>query len=78
VIEAIKNSLKRLDLSYVDVFFAHCHDDATPMEEICRAFDWCVRKGLCHYWGTSSWKASYIFESIATCNKYDLILPVVE
>jgi len=48
------------------------------MEEICRAFDWCVRKGFCHYWGTSSWKASHIFEAFSICEKYNLIKPVTE
>jgi len=42
-------------MTYVDVYFAHRMDHLTPMEEICRAFDWCVRKGFTLYWGTSEW-----------------------
>lgn len=55
IIEGVKNSLKRLNLGYVDIVFAHRYDDATPLEETCRAFDWCIRKGLTTYWGTSEW-----------------------
>jgi len=62
----------------VDIFFAHAYDGNTPMEEICRAFDWCVRKGFCNYWGTSNWKASHIFEAFSMCNKYNLIAPITE
>jgi aryl-alcohol dehydrogenase-like predicted oxidoreductase len=48
------------------------------MEETCRAFDWCVRKGLCLFWGTSEWTAEQILEAIGVCDKLNLIKPVVE
>lgn len=48
------------------------------MEEICRAFDWCVRKGLCHYWGTSEWSASEIIEAYGVCDRLGLVRPVAE
>jgi len=48
------------------------------MEEICRAFDWVVRKGWAFYWGTSEWTATHIAEAHYTCDKYNLIKPVVE
>lgn len=36
VLEGINNSLRRLDLKYVDIVFAHRPDYETPLEEICR------------------------------------------
>jgi len=57
VIEAINNSLKRLQLDYVDVVFAHRHDDETPIEEIVRAFNWIIEKNKAFYWGTSEWSS---------------------
>lgn len=42
VIEGTKASLARLQMDYVDVLFAHRPDFATPMEEIVRAFNWCI------------------------------------
>lgn len=60
IIEGLKASLKRLQLSYVDVVFAHRPDHDTPLEETCRAFSWCIDHGLAFYWGTSEWTASKI------------------
>jgi len=28
------------------------------MEEVCRAMDWCINKGMALYWGTSEWTAA--------------------
>ena len=42
IIEGLKNCLKRLQLEYVDVVFAHRPDCATPLEETCRAFSWII------------------------------------
>lgn len=55
VIEGMRKSLKNLAFDYVDVVYCHRSDPSTPMEEICRAFDWIIRKGLAFYWGTSEW-----------------------
>lgn len=65
-------------MTYVDICFAHRPDPATPMEEICRAFDWCVRNGLCHYWGTSEWSACDILEAYGICDRLNLHKPVSE
>ena len=42
IIEGLKNSLKRLQLNYVDIVFAHRPDNETPLEETCRAFSWVI------------------------------------
>ncbi len=42
IIEGTRNSLKRLQMEYVDVIYAHRYDSATPLEEVCRAFSWVV------------------------------------
>lgn len=47
----------------MDIVFAHRYDPYTPLEEVCRAFDWVVRHGLALYWGTSEWTAQYILEA---------------
>ena len=39
IIEGTTNSLKRLQLDYVDIIFAHLFDPNTPMEEICLGFN---------------------------------------
>jgi len=57
IIEGCRASLKRLQLDYVDIIFAHRPDYSTPMEEIVRGFSWLIDNGLAHYWGTSEWTA---------------------
>jgi len=78
VIESAKNSLKRLQLDYVDVIFAHRADLDTPLEETCRAFDWIINKGWAFYWGTSEWSAARITEAIELCARLNLHAPIVE
>jgi len=78
VIEGTKNSLKRLQLDYVDVLFAHRPDYYTPVEETCRAFDYVINQGLAFYWGTSEWSADRIQEAFAVCDRLGLIKPIVE
>ena len=78
IIEGLRNSLKRLQLDYVDIVFCHRYDRYTPLEETCRAMDWVINQGLAHYWGTSQWTASQIMEAYKICDKLNLIPPVVE
>jgi len=78
IIEGLRNSLKRLQLDYVDVVYCHRYDRYTPLEETCRAMDWVINQGLAHYWGTSQWSASQIMEAYKICDKLNLIPPVVE
>jgi len=60
VIEGMRNSLKRLQLEYADIVFAHRPDYDTPLEEQVRAFSWLIDNGLTRYWGTSEWPATVI------------------
>lgn len=50
VVEGVKACLKRLQLDYVDVLFAHRPDPSTPIEETVRAFNWCIDQGMAFYW----------------------------
>jgi len=78
LIEGCTNSLKRLQMDYVDVLFASRYDDSTPLEEVCRAMDYLVRKGKTIYWGTSEWKAEQITAANELCDKLRLYKPMVE
>jgi len=53
VMEGMNNSLKRLELDYVDIVYCHRFDHETPLEEVCRGFDQLIRDGKAFYWGTS-------------------------
>ncbi len=78
IIEGVHNSLKRLQLDYVDVVFAHRYDSETPMEEVCRAFNWLIENGKAFYWATSDWSAQQIMEAFECCERHDLIRPIAD
>jgi aryl-alcohol dehydrogenase-like predicted oxidoreductase len=61
IVESVDQSLKRLDMDYVDVVFAHLFDANTPMEEICRGFNRVIEDGKAFYWATSNWSAEHIY-----------------
>ena len=71
-------SLKRLDLPYVDVVYAHRPDRETPMEEIVRGFNYLIDHGKAFYWGTSEWSASEIADAWRIADRLGLIGPAVE
>ena len=46
IIEGLQYSLAKLGLDYVDIVFANRNDPNVPMEEIVRAFSYCIEKGI--------------------------------
>lgn len=78
LIEGTKNSLRRLQLDYVDLLFCHRPDPNTPIEEIVLTMDYLVRAGLVFYWGTSEWPADLIDEAYKTAEKLNCIKPTME
>jgi len=79
ILEGLQASLRRLDLDYVDIVFAHRPDRLTPMEEVVRAFHHVVEiKGWALYWGTSEWSADEIAEACGIAKQLGLVAPVVE
>ncbi|KAJ7048332.1 NADP-dependent oxidoreductase domain-containing protein [Mycena amicta] len=78
IIEGAQESLERLQMTYVDVIFAHRYDRTVPMEEIVRAFNFVIEKGWAFYWGTSEWSAVEIEEAHHIATKLNLIAPIAE
>ncbi|KKK20456.1 voltage-gated potassium channel subunit beta, partial [Aspergillus rambellii] len=78
IIEGTQASLKRLQLEYVDIIYAHRPDRLTPMEETVRAFNYVIEKGWAFYWGTSEWSADEIMEACGIAKSLGLIAPIVE
>ena len=78
IIEGLKQSLKRLQMDYVDVVFCHRPDKNTPIEETCRAMNYVIDKGMAFYWGTSEWDADQIMLAYKICEKLNLMRPIVE
>lgn len=78
LLEGTKNSLRRMQLDYVDLLFCHRPDANTPIEETVLAMDYLVRGGYAFYWGTSEWSADQIEEAYQTAEKLNCIKPSME
>ena len=57
MLSSLDQSLKRLGLEYVDIFYSHRFDPTTPLEETASALDAAVRAGKALYVGISSYTA---------------------
>ena len=56
MLSSLDQSLRRLGLDYVDIFYSHRPDPATPLEETMGALDTAVRQGKALYAGISNYK----------------------
>jgi voltage-dependent potassium channel beta subunit len=78
IVEGVNNSLRRLQLEYVDMVFCHRPDHSTPIEETVRAMDLIIRQGKAFYWGTSEWSAAEIMRAVGLAREFNLIPPSME
>jgi len=60
---SLNQSLKRMDLEYVDIFYSHRPDPNTPLEETMMALDQAVRQGKALYVGISNYPAPMAAEA---------------
>ena len=65
LLASLDQSLKRLGLDYVDIFYSHRFDPETPLEETMGALDSAVREGKALYVGISSYSAAKTREAHA-------------
>jgi len=65
LISSCDQSLKRLGVDYVDIFYSHRFDPNTPLEETMAALDYIVRSGRALYVGISSYNARRTREAAA-------------
>ncbi|HEX6876387.1 MAG TPA: L-glyceraldehyde 3-phosphate reductase, partial [Nocardioidaceae bacterium] len=63
VLASLDQSLGRLGLEYVDIFYSHRFDPETPVEETMMALDHAVRSGKALYAGISSYSAKKTHEA---------------
>jgi L-glyceraldehyde 3-phosphate reductase len=65
LLASLDQSLKRMGLDYVDIFYSHRSDPETPLEETMGALDTAVRQGKALYVGVSSYSARRTREAAA-------------
>lgn len=72
LVASLDQSLKRMGLEYVDIFYHHRYDPETPLEETMRTLDLMVRQGKALYVGISNYgpeetkRASQILKDLGT------------
>ena len=72
LLSSLDQSLKRMNLEYVDIFYSHRFDPETPLEETMMALDYAVRSGKALYAGISNYnpkqtqKATKILKKLGT------------
>jgi L-glyceraldehyde 3-phosphate reductase len=65
LIASLDQSLKRMGLDYVDIFYSHRPDPNTPLEETMGALDYIVRSGRATYVGISTYNAEQTRQAAA-------------
>jgi len=68
LISSLDQSLKRMGLDYVDIFYSHRPDPDTPFEETMGALDQIVRSGKALYVGLSNYTAEQTKEAVGILN----------
>jgi L-glyceraldehyde 3-phosphate reductase len=64
LLASLDQSLRRMGLDYVDIFYSHRFDPSTPLEETMGALDTAVRQGKALYAGISSYTAEQTHEAV--------------
>jgi len=69
LVSSLDQSLKRMNLDYVDIFYHHRPDPETPLEETMKALDLIVRQGKALYVGISNYNAEETAEAARLLNE---------
>lgn len=72
IMQAIDDSLKRLQMEYVDIYYIHHVDTQTPLEEMLRALDDLVRQGKVRYTACSNYQAWRLSEALWMSDVHNL------
>ena len=77
LLASLDQSLRRLQLDYVDIFYSHRFDPNTPLEETMGALDSAVRQGKALYAGISSYSGEQTRRARAVCQANGFVMPVI-
>jgi voltage-dependent potassium channel beta subunit len=72
IIEQLDQSLKNMQLDYLDMYFCHRFDPTTPMEETLQALSDMVEKGKILYYGVSEWSPVQITKALGIIKEMHL------
>jgi aryl-alcohol dehydrogenase-like predicted oxidoreductase len=77
LLKAIDDSLERLKLDYVDIWYLHLDDYSTPLEEAVSAVADVLGQGKALYWGVSNFRGWRIAELVRLAGEAGIDRPVV-
>lgn len=72
ILQAVEDSLRRLQTDYIDLYQSHVDDPSTPIEETLSAYQYLIKDGKVRYIGASNYKASRLRESIEIAKREKL------
>ena len=76
LMEAAERSLRRLGTDYIDVYYLHKEDLATPLDETVRAMADLIRHGKVRYFGVSNHRSWRVAEICRICDSLGIDRPV--
>ncbi len=76
VLQAAEESLKRLGTDFIDIYYLHKEDHATPLEETVRAMGELIQQGKVRYFGVSNYRAWRVAEICNICDRLGIDRPV--
>ncbi len=77
LLASLDQSLQRLGLDYLDIFYHHVPDDETPLEESLGALDTAVRSGKAIYAGLSNYSGALTAQAMLVCERNNFIKPII-
>lgn len=78
IMQAVEDSLQRLNTDWIDLYQIHRPDFDIPQEETLRALDDLVRQGKVRYIGCSTFPAWMVMEALAISERHSLVRYVSE
>ena len=72
ILDAVEESLRRLQTDYIDLYQIHSNDPVTPVEETLQALDILVHHGKVRYIGCSNWQAWKIAKALGISERKNL------
>src|SRR5262249_22246322 len=77
VMQAAEDSLRRLGTDYIDIYYLHKEDHATPLAETVRAIGDLLRAGKIRYFGVSNYRSWRVAEICNLCDRFGIDRPIV-
>jgi len=70
LIQAVEDSLRRLQTDYIDIYHMHGFDGVTPVEETLRALDDLIQAGKIRYIACSNFSGWHLMKSLSVSERY--------